>query len=120
MPKLASYVVGGACVGGGPISAIACCSTSYKRHCLLFYVVLLHFMSSNCASKYVKDNDVRLGLRVSTRTTNGGPQVIGLQCRFCIAFGREEKVGAKRQASTAVQGWMRPFRYNNIESHVNG
>ncbi|CAM6025085.1 unnamed protein product [Sphagnum balticum] len=76
-------------------------------------------MSSNRASEYVKDKDVRLGLRVSTRAANGGPQVTGLQCHFCIAFGRKEKVGAKHQASTAVQGWMRPFHYNNIESHVN-
>jgi hypothetical protein len=53
-------------------------------------------MSFNCASEYVKDNDVRLGLRVSTRAVNGGPQVTGLQCRFYIAFGHEEKVGAKR------------------------
>jgi hypothetical protein len=77
-------------------------------------------MSSNRASKYVKDNDVYLGLRVSTRAVNGGPQVTGLQCRFCIAFGREEKVGAKRHASIVVQGWMRPFCYDNIESHVSG
>ncbi len=102
------------------ISAIACCFTSYKHHCLLFYVVLLHFISYNRASEYVKDNDVRLDLRVSTRAVNGGPQVTGLQCRFCIAFGRKEKVGAKDQASTVVQGWMRPFRYDNIESHVSG
>ncbi len=67
----------------------------------------------------MKDNDVRLGLKVSTRAANGGSQVTGLQCRFCIAFGREEKVGAKRQALTAIQGWMRPFRYDNIESHVS-
>jgi hypothetical protein len=77
-------------------------------------------MNSNRASEYVKDNDIRLGLRVSTRATNGGLQVTGLQCRFCIAFGREEKVGAKRQASIVVQGWMRPFCYDNIESHVSG
>jgi hypothetical protein len=76
-------------------------------------------MSSNRASEYVKDNNVCLGLRVSTRAANGGPRVTRLQCRFCIAFGREEKVGAKRQASIAVQGWMRPFRYDNIENHVS-
>ncbi len=87
-----SCVVGGACVGGGPISTIACCSTSYKRHYLLFYIILLHFISSNRAYEYVKDNDVRLGLRVSTRAANGGSQITGLQCRLCITFGREEKV----------------------------
>jgi hypothetical protein len=68
----------------------------------MFYVILLHFMSSNCASEYVKDNDVRLGLRVSTKVANGGSQVTRLQCCLCIAFGREEKVDAKRQASTVV------------------
>ncbi|CAK9870876.1 unnamed protein product [Sphagnum jensenii] len=77
-------------------------------------------MSSNHASEYVKNNDVHLGLRVSTRVANGGSQVTRLQCRFCIALGRGEKVGTKRQALTVVQGWMRPFRYNNIESHVSG
>jgi hypothetical protein len=53
-------------------------------------------MSSSRASEYVKDNDIRLGLRVSTRAANGGPQVTRLQCRLCIAFGCEEKVGEKR------------------------
>ncbi|CAK9868043.1 unnamed protein product [Sphagnum jensenii] len=77
-------------------------------------------MSSNRASEYVKDNNVRLGLRVSTKAANGGPQVTGLQFCFCIAFGREQKVGAKRQALTIVQGWMHPFCYDNIESHVSG
>ncbi len=95
-PKSTSCVVGGASVGGGPISTIDCYSTSYNHHCLLFYIVLLHFMSSSRASEYVKDNDIRLGLRVSTRATNGGPQVTRLQCRLCIAFGCEEKVGEKR------------------------
>jgi hypothetical protein len=57
---------------------------------------------------------------VSTRAANGGPQVIGLQCHFCIAFGRKEKVCVKRHALTAIQGWMHPFRYDNIESHISG
>ncbi|CEO98534.1 hypothetical protein PBRA_006648 [Plasmodiophora brassicae] len=61
------------------------------------------------ASDYVEANDGRLDLRVH-----------GLQCRFCIAFGREEKVGAKRKPSSDVQGWIRPFRYDNIENHVAG
>ncbi|CAM6059209.1 unnamed protein product [Sphagnum tenellum] len=33
-------------------------------------------MSYNRASEYVKDNDVRLGLRVSTSAANGGPQIV--------------------------------------------
>ena len=42
-----------------------------------------------------------------------------MQCRFCIAFGHEEKVGAKRQPTIVVQGWTRPFRYDNIETHLS-
>ncbi|OAE26611.1 hypothetical protein AXG93_4542s1320 [Marchantia polymorpha subsp. ruderalis] len=36
------------------------------------------------------------------------------------ASDREEKVGAKHKPSTDVQGWIRPFRYDNIENHVSG
>jgi hypothetical protein len=42
----------------------------------------------------------------------------GLQCHFCIAFGRKEKVGSKRKAVNIVQGWSHPFHYDNIEHHL--
>ena len=60
-----------------------------------------------------------LGLRVTHCAPNGG-KIIGLQCRICIAFGREEKVGAKRKPASAIQAWTGSFRYDNIESHVRG
>jgi hypothetical protein len=44
-------------------------------------------------------------------------KVLGLQCRFCIAFG-QNKVGSKRKPTTIVQGWSTPFRYDNIENHM--
>ncbi|CAM6029622.1 unnamed protein product [Sphagnum balticum] len=75
--------------------------------------------SNKRSSEYVKANDDRFGLRVSSKASNCN-KVNNLQCRFCIAFGREEKVGAKRKLSTDVQGWIRPFRYDNIENHVFG
>jgi hypothetical protein len=71
------------------------------------------------SSEYVKANDDRFGLRVSSKAPNCN-KVNSLQCRFCIAFGREEKVGAKRKLSTDVQGWIHPFRHDNIENHVSG
>ncbi len=74
-------------------------------------------MSGKRSSGYVKDNDVRYGLKVAHRDPKSS-KVIGLQCRFCIAFGREEKVGSKRKAATTVQGWSHPFRYDNIENHL--
>jgi hypothetical protein len=74
-------------------------------------------MSGKRSSGYVKDSDVRYGLKVAHRDPKSS-KVIGLQCRFCIAFGREEKVGSKRKAVTTVQGWSHPFRYDNIENHL--
>jgi hypothetical protein len=75
--------------------------------------------SNKRSSEYVKANDNRFGLRVSSKAPNCN-NVNSLQCRFYIAFGREEKVGAKRKLSTDVQGWIRPFRYDNIENHASG
>jgi hypothetical protein len=75
-------------------------------------------MFEKCSSEYVKDNDVRYDLRVAYRDPKS-LKVTGLQCRFCIAFGREEKVGSKRKAATIVQGWSHPFRYDNIENHLH-
>jgi hypothetical protein len=66
---------------------------------------------------YVKDNDIKLGLSVASRKVNTGV-VNGLRCRFCLAFGREERIGAKRKAATLGQSWTAPFRYDNIETHV--
>jgi len=80
-------------------------------------LVSLSAMSGKRSSGYVKDNDVRYGLKVVHRDPKSS-KVIGLQCCFCIAFGREEKIGLKRKAATTVQGWSHPFRYDNIENHL--
>jgi hypothetical protein len=74
-------------------------------------------MSEKRLSGYVKDNDVHYGLKVAHHDPKS-LKVTGLQCCFCIAFGREEKVGSKRKAATTVQGWNHPFRYDNIENHL--
>ncbi len=55
---------------------------------------------------------------MATRILHTGV-VNGLQCRFCIAFGRKERVGSKRKTTQASgQAWTVPFRYDNIENHV--
>jgi hypothetical protein len=74
-------------------------------------------MSPPRCSAYVKANNARFGLKVASRDPSTGT-VIGLQCRFCIAFGREEKVGSKRKPASTIQGWNAPFRYDNIEKHL--
>jgi hypothetical protein len=79
--------------------------------------VSLFAMSGKHSSGYVKDNDVRYGLKVAYCDPKSS-KVTGLQCRFCIAFGWEEKVGSKRKAMTTIQGWSHPFHYDNIENHL--
>ncbi len=83
-----------------------------------FTLVSLSAMSGKHSSGYVKDNDVHYGLKV-VHCDPKSSKVISLQCRFCIAFGREEKVGSKWKAATTVQGWSHPFRYDNIENHLH-
>jgi hypothetical protein len=69
-------------------------------------------------SSYVKENDVKYGVSVTSRVLQSG-NVNVLQCRFCVAFGREERVGSKRKSSHASgQSWTVPFRYDNIETHM--
>jgi hypothetical protein len=80
-------------------------------------LVSLSIMSGNRSLGYVKDNDVRYGLKVAHRDPKLS-KVTDLQCRDCIAFGREEKVGSEHKAATTVQGWSHPFCYDNIESHL--
>ena len=60
-------------------------------------------MSGNRLAGHVKDNDVRYSLKVAHRDPKSS-KVTGLQCRCCIAFSREEKVGSKRKVATTVQG----------------
>ena len=66
---------------------------------------------------YISENDLKLGVSVASRKLHTGV-VNGLRCRFCLAFGREEKVGAKRKSATLGQSWAAPFRYDNIETHM--
>ena len=81
-------------------------------------LVSLSAMSGYCLSGYVKDNDVRYGLKVAHCDPKSS-KVTSLQCRFCIAFDREEKVGLRRKVAITVQGWSHPFRYDDIENHLH-
>jgi len=66
-------------------------------------LVSLSTMSGDRSSGYVKDNDVRYGLKVAHHDPKSS-KVTNLECRGCIAFGRKEKVGSKRKVVTIVQG----------------
>ncbi len=66
-------------------------------------LVSLSTMSGKRSSGYVKDNDIRYGLKVAYRDPKS-LKVTGLQCHFCTAFGREEKVGSKHKVSQPYFG----------------
>ena len=69
----------------------------------------------SCA--YIKEDDIKLGVSVASRKLHPGV-VDGLRCRFCLAFGCEERVDAKRKAPTLGQSWVAPFRCDNIKTHM--
>ena len=60
----------------------------------------------SCA--YIKENDIKLGLSIASRKLHTGV-VNGLRCRFCIVFGRKERVGAKHKPPAVGQSWVAPF-----------
>ena len=80
-------------------------------------LVSLSAMSGNRSLGYVKDSDIRYGLKVAHRDPKSLKVTI-LQCRGYIAFGQEEKVGSKCKVANIVQRWSHPFRYDNIENHL--
>ena len=69
------------------------------------------------SSAYVKAKDEKYGLKVVSRDLKTS-QINGLNCLFCAIFGREAKVGSKRKPTNNVQAWHSPFRYDNIEAHL--
>ena len=75
--------------------------------------------TSSRSSKYVEANDRVYGIVVVGRDSHSG-EVDGLQCKFCVSFGREEKVGSKQKPTANVMSWKSPFRYDNIEKHLIG
>ncbi len=67
---------------------------------------------------YVKDNDHKYGMIVMFHDPKTS-KVIGLQWRFCIAFGWKENVNSKCKVTTKVQGRSTLFCYDNIDNHMH-
>lgn len=74
-------------------------------------------MTKKRPSAYMKENDKKFGSKVVSRDSKSS-KVMGVQCRFCITFGREEKADAKQKVASSVQAWKSPFCYDNIEHHL--
>jgi hypothetical protein len=54
------------------------------------------------------------GVKVAAKENN---VVTAADCRFCISFAREEKVGQKRCARKTIQQYQKPYRAENIRKH---
>ena len=44
--------------------------------------------------------------------------VVSVSCQFCLHFGREEKIGAKRKATANITYFRRPFRADTYSRHM--
>ena len=75
---------------------------------------------SRCSSSYVKENDIKFAVMVASRVLDTGVVNAGFQCRFYIAFDREERVGSKcTSIHASTQSWTVPIRHDNhIGNHV--
>ena len=68
------------------------------------------------APKFKKSHLETYGLRITSRNAVTGA-VDSVQCRFCFTFGREEKVGAKRKATSGLKDF-RAFHTRHFMQHL--
>jgi hypothetical protein len=61
-------------------------------------------------------HELEYGLMVTSRDTTTSV-VSSVACRFCISFGREEKVGQKRKSITTKKYFTAPFRPKLYRQH---
>lgn len=66
--------------------------------------------------KFQNAHKLRFGLKV-TGVNPDTKEVTSCACRFCLAFGREAKVGAKRKPTERVKYFER-FRTDNYVQHL--
>ena len=66
--------------------------------------------------KFPNAHKLRVGLKV-TGVNPDTNEVTSCACRFCLAFGREAKVGAKRKPTDRVKYFER-FRTDNYVQHL--
>jgi hypothetical protein len=64
----------------------------------------------------ITEHEVKYGLQVSSRSAADGAVKV-VACRFCVVFGREEKVGRKRQPTESAK-YFELFRADNYKSHL--
>ena len=61
---------------------------------------------------------IAFGLTVCERDAST-KAVVSVSCRFCLHFGRDVKIGAKRKATANIQYFRRPFRADTYSRHMD-
>ena len=57
------------------------------------------------------------GLKILERDSNT-KKVVACNCKFCVHYGREVKVGTKRRKTTNILYFKKPFQVDNYQSHM--
>jgi hypothetical protein len=71
---------------------------------------------SKMSLEFQAKHEEKFGLKTNARDPEGG-LVSSCVCRFCFIFGREEKVGAKRKATSRAK-YFDGFRTDNYLQHL--
>lgn len=74
-------------------------------------------MAPKRAVPFKKEHELKYGVRISSRDAETGA-VVSVVCQFCVSFGREVKVGAKRARTANVKYFKKPFRADNYITHL--
>ena len=72
-------------------------------------------MPSKCSTPFLPRHSHDYAVRVTQR--NAESVVVAVECLFCVYFGRESKVGAKRKKTENIKYFSRPFRADNYRQH---
>ncbi|KAH6582462.1 hypothetical protein BASA60_001909 [Batrachochytrium salamandrivorans] len=72
--------------------------------------------SSKKQLRFQSSHELMYGLKITARDKSTG-EVSSCACRFCIVFGRKDKVGAKRKATERTK-YFDHFRTDNYMQHL--
>ena len=72
---------------------------------------------SNATTRFLSRHITTYGLKVSARHPSSG-QVYNCVCHFCIVFGREKKVGGKRDRTRNIK-YFKTFHTDGYRRHLS-
>lgn len=76
-------------------------------------------MAAKRKTKFAPAHAQAYGLEVASRDPETG-DVTSVACRFCVAFGREQKVGQKRKPRSTTKYFTPPYRCELYRQHLKG